>query len=100
MEIPVPGIPDREAPARRTPNRRRNPRGGVNDPAADAVEAEPAQTPDPDEKITLKFATGASEIVPALNEIFTNYNAEHPNVTIEVTVLPGGVAGFNSAMGS
>ena len=50
--------------------------------------------------ITLKFATGASECVTALNTIFTNYNKEHPNVTVEVTVLPGGVAGFNSAMAS
>lgn len=53
-----------------------------------------------DEKVTLKFATGASECVAAFNTIFTNYNNEHPNVTIEVTVLPGGVAGFNSAMAS
>ncbi len=73
---------------------------GGDEEAAESTEAEPAKAPDPDEKITLKFATGSSEIVPALNEIFTNYNAEHPNVTIEVTVLPGGVAGFNSAMGS
>ena len=53
-----------------------------------------------EEQITLKFATGASECVTALNTIFSNYNSEHPNVTVEVTVLPGGVAGFNSAMAS
>lgn len=53
-----------------------------------------------EEPVTLKFATGASEVVPALNTIFSEYNKEHPNVTVEVTVLPGGVAGFNSAMAS
>lgn len=50
--------------------------------------------------VTLKFATGNAEVAPALNTIFAEYNKEHPNVSVEVTVLPGGVAGFNSAMAS
>ncbi len=53
-----------------------------------------------EENVTLQFATGAAEVVPALNTIFSNYTAEHPNVTVEVTVLPGGVADFFSAMAS
>lgn len=83
---------------------------GKTETAADGGEVtqnvenkEPAETVNEvgdDEQITLKFATGASECVTALNTIFSNYNSEHPNVTVEVTVLPGGVAGFNSAMAS
>lgn len=33
-----------------------------------------------EEPVTLKFATGASEVVPALNTIFSEYNKEHPNI--------------------
>ena len=83
--------------------------GKTEAPAGESEVAENAENKDTaeavnevgdDEQITLKFATGASECVTALNTIFTNYNKEHPNVTVEVTVLPGGVAGFNSAMAS
>lgn len=72
----------------------------TNDRNDAAAESGTEKTEASDEQITLKFATGASECVSALNTIFAKYNEEHPNVTVEVTVLPGGVAGFNSAMAS
>lgn len=50
--------------------------------------------------VTLRMATGGPEMLPAINEIVAAYSEEHPNVTMETTVLPGGVSGFNSAMAS
>lgn len=72
----------------------------VEDAAENREEVEEPKKEAEDGPITLKFATGSSECVTALNTVFSKYNEEHPNVTVEVTVLPGGVAGFNSAMAS
>ncbi len=48
--------------------------------------------------VTLRMATMSPEIIPAINNMLAARAQDYPNVTMEVTVLPGGVAGFNSAM--
>lgn len=62
--------------------------------------AEAEQPSSSGETVVLRMATGVPETVSTIDSFALAYTEEHPNITLEVTVLPGGVAGFNSAMAS
>ena len=67
--------------------------------AATTAEATTAAAP-ADGPITLRYATGQTEAMKVLNDIAVQINEIYPNVTMEITILPGGVAGYNAAMAS
>lgn len=69
--------------------------GSGTDEGGDTQNSTPA---DSEEEIVLTFGTGNSETVDVYQEIFDNYHAEHPNVTVEVSVLPSSSADFYSAL--
>ncbi len=52
------------------------------------------------QRVVLSLATSDATGYKVLNDIAAQYQKDHPNVSLEITVLPGGVAGFNTAMAS
>lgn len=63
--------------------------------------APPASTTvDPKKPIVLRLATGNTDSIKVMNDIAATYAKDNPTVSLEITVIPGGVAGFNAAMAS
>jgi ABC-type glycerol-3-phosphate transport system substrate-binding protein len=68
---------------------------------AGCTTGKPASTTvDPTKPVVLRLATGNTDAIKVMNDIATSYAKTNPTVSLEITVIPGGVAGFNAAMAS